>query len=311
MTNKELFGRIENIEETDKILQEIPMPYLGLVGNAIKGTGAGKIQLLYKYVEAVTSNGQYPVREQAIGDCVSHGTAGGVDCITACEIAMGENEQWMGESCTEFIYGVSRVFIGNGSLGKRNDGSIGAWAVKGLTQYGTLLKKKYDNTDLSVYSGSRAKQYGADGPPKELLKYAKEHPVKTYSQVRTVEECRDSIVNLFPVIICSNQGFTTTRDKNGFSRASGTWGHCMLVHGVDDNSNQKGFCIQNSWGKNWISGPKKLEQPDGSFWCSYETMSKILAQNDSWSISNFVGYPRQDLDWDTFKKAQEKLKDYK
>ena len=307
--SEQLFGRIENIEQTEKILQSIPMPYLGPVGQAICGTGEGKIQLLYKFVEAVTPNGQYPVREQAIGDCVSHGYAGGVDCLTAAEIAMGDDEQWAGEACSEYIYGVSRVLIGNGSLG-RSDGSIGAWAAKGLAEYGCILKKKYGKIDLSTYNGSVAKQYGYSGPSKELIVFGKEHPIKTYSQVRTVEECRDSIVNLYPVMICSNQGFTSIRDKDGFARASGSWPHCMLVSAVDANSSRMGFLIQNSWGRNWITGPKKLEQPDGSFWCDYDTMAKILRQNDSWSISNYQGYKRQDLSWETFLKAREKAKDY-
>lgn len=308
MSYQQLFGRHEDEKLTENILALSSMPLLGPVGQEICGTGEGKVQLLYKFVEAVTPDGKYPIREQTIGDCVSQGTAGAVDCLTASEIAAGEYEKWNGECCSEYIYGLARVNIGGGTL--RGDGAYGGWGVKAIG-LGTLVRQKYGNTDFTKYNGSVAKQYGDYGPPKELMNFAKEHPVRTYSQVRTVEECRDSIVNLFPVIICSNTGFATKRDELGFARRSGTWPHCMLVAGVDDNSNRKGFLIINSWGPRWISGPKRWEQPDGSFWCDYDTMSEILRQNDSWVISNFEGYKRQDVDWQVFTEAQKKAKEYK
>lgn len=308
MPSVEFFGRIADEKLTDNILKTSPMPLLGPVGQSIVGTGEGKIQLLYKFLEAVTPNGKYPIRTQEIGDCVSQGTAGAVDILTASEIAAGQYEIWNGEAASEFIYGAARVTIGGGSI--RGDGAYGAWGVKAIG-LGTLVRKKYGNIDLSQYRGSLASQYGYYGPPKELFTYAKEHPVKSYSQVRTVEECRDAVANLFPVIICSNVGFTSKRDEQGFARASGVWEHCMLVVAVDDSSSRKGFCIMNSWGPNWISGPKKLDQPDGSFWCDYQTMQRILSQKDSWVISNFIGYPRQDLSWDVIDRAKERAKNFK
>lgn len=46
---------------------------------------------------------------------------------------------------------------------------------------------------------------------------------------------------------------------------------------------------------NWISGPKRYEQPDGSFWCDIDVLQKILNARDSWVYSNFDGYKMQKL----------------
>jgi hypothetical protein len=59
--------------------------------------------------------------------------------------------------------------------------------------------------------------------------------------------------------------------------------------------------IQNSWGPSWISGPKKHEQPDGSFWCDAEVLERnILSARDSFAFSNFEGFPPQKLSLELF-----------
>lgn len=300
---QDLFGWQDKPQEVEAVLSTAPSPYMGPVAQAICGSGKGKAQLLYKFLEKVL--GKFPVLEQAIGDCVSFGLAGAINVLAATEIHLnGDFESWGGLTSTEDIYGGSRVLIGNGSLGN-GDGSIGAWAVKYACEYGTLVRKKYDNIDLSVYSGARAREWGRPrvGPPKQLLTYAREHKIKTYSLVKTYEEVRDAIYNGYPVTIASNQGFSNVRDKEGFLKPQGSWPHQMFICAVDDEYKRPGVLIMNSWGPNWVSGPKRLNQPDGSFWCDAEVLERnILRGQDSWAISGFQGYPSQKLDWgDLFK----------
>src|SRR5690606_15878528 len=134
---------------------------------------------------------------------------------------------------------------------------------------GTLIRKNYGQEDLTRYSGNKARDWGRRGTPSSLLPYAKEHLIKTVTKITSVEQCRDSLANGYPVTIASNAGFTSTRDRYGFARRSGSWAHQMFLHAVDDDGVDgapKGVCCQNSWGPSWISGPKRLGQPDGSFW---------------------------------------------
>jgi hypothetical protein len=282
----------------DKILESTRV--MAAAGHEIKDTGEGKTVLLHKFLEKI--NGAFPVNRQAVGDCVSHGWSKGIETLMAVEILLkGEREDWPKLlTATEWIYGTSRVLVGGGRLGN-GDGSLGSWAAKAVQEHGTLLRKSYGSVDLSKYSGQRAKEWGYRGlPSSELEPIADEHPVKTCALVTTYEEARDAIANGYPVPVCSNQGFTSTRDSEGFAKASGSWAHCMLFMAVDDAHRRPGLLCMNSWGPDWISGPKRHDQPEGSFWCDAETADRMLRGQDSYAISNFSGYPAREIDHNPF-----------
>lgn len=305
-----LMGRIDKPEEVEKILASAKYPLFSPITQAICGSGKGKVSLLYKYVELVL--GKFPVQVQEIGDCTSFSAAHGVMTLACTEIARnGEFESYEGIPSTEDVYGGSRVLIGNGQLGN-GDGSVGSWTVKYLHDYGTLIRKKYDNIDLSVYSGARARQWGnpRTGPPKLLLPYSAQHKVKTFSLVRTYEEVRDAVANGYPVLICSNVGYTNRRDKDGFLQMSGSWPHAMCVIGVDDEFKRPGCCIQNSWPFNWVTGPTRHNNPPGSFWAEAHAIERMVNEGDSYAISDYDGYPPKQLDWDLIKLMNERLKDF-
>jgi hypothetical protein len=54
----------------------------------------------------------------------------------------------------------------------------------------------------------------------------------------------------------------------------------------------------NSWGPDWIDGPKRHDQPDGSFWIDAEVCDRMFREHDSFTGSDVVGYPAQSLDND-------------
>jgi hypothetical protein len=309
MDYSKYFGWIQNEKEVENVISRAKLPFMSTTKQNICGTGEGKTVLLYKVVEQVTGR-PFEVLKQAIGDCVSFSLAQCINCLTACEILMNkESEIFPGLNATEYIYAISRVYIGRGQLGNE-DGSVGAWSVEGAAKYGTLLKTKYPTVDLSIYSGQRAKEWGRSGPPKELIPLGQEHLVKTYSIISTYEEARDAIANGFPITVCSNQGFSDKRDKDGFAKPEGNWGHALAAIGVIDNQKRSGILICNSWA-NWNSGPKFENQPDGSFFVDRDIFeNKMLRAGDSWAISNFQGYPKQDIDWHIAARVRDKLKDF-
>ena len=291
----ELFGWVDKPAEVENVMMSLPMPIFSDVYQPLKDSGKGKVALLYDFVVKLTK--EFPVSHQTIGDCVSHGAACAINVLKATEIVLKKDiEDWVAQTSTEDIYAGSRILIGNGRLGS-GDGSVGAWAAQYVNIYGTLIRKKYGSIDLSVYDGARAKEWGnpGNGTPRDLLVFSKEHLVKTVSQVRTYEEARDAIANGYPVTVASNQGFTTTRDNDGFALASGNWGHQMCFTACDDSFRRPGLLCQNSWGINWISGPTRHNQPLGSFWVDASTVNRMLAQNDSWAFSNFDGFKPQKI----------------
>lgn len=289
------FGWVPAPREVDRVLADLPIPVATReVMSTIRDTGKGKVAPLHLVLAKIRPGG-FPIHEQEIGDCVSHGWSLAVALLKAVQ-TQAKPERWAGDVATEPIYGGSRVEIGGGRIG--GDGSVGAWAAKYVSEYGILLRQKYGSVDLTKYSGRAAKEWGRRGVPDDLEPTAREHPVKTVSLVNTYEDARDAIANGFPVPVCSMQGFEQRRDADGFARPRGQWAHCMCFVASDDEYRRPGLLCQNSWGPNWITGPKRHDQPDGSFWVDPETVTRMLRERDSFAVSNFVGFPRQAIDWD-------------
>ncbi len=243
---------------------------------------------------------------QEIGDCVSWGWHHGIAMNEAIEVELGRSAEFR-LPATEAIYGGSRVEArgspGDGAraYGGWGDGSYGAAAAKWVNEGGVLFRQKYDNFDLTTYSGSRAKEWGAygcggkgDGGKADAV--AKEHPVQQVALVRNFTEAAAAISSGYPVPVCSGQGFASTRDKDGFAAARGSWAHCMVFCGVR-NEPRKGLLCLNSWGPDWIGGPKwPDDQPDGSFWVEESVVNRMLSGEDSFAVSGLKGFPFQDLD---------------
>lgn len=279
----------------DRIMQDTKV--MGSAGYQIKDTGAGKKQLLWKCVEAVSGR-PIEVNNQGIGDCVSHGWAKALEIVSAADIvARGEAEEYRGTFATEWLYGTGRVLVGGGRLGN-SDGSLGSWQAKAVKEHGTLVRAKFGNHDLTNYDPKRAKSWGYRGlPANELEPTADEHPAGETALVTTYEQARDSIFNGYAVAVCSNQGFTNTRDSQGFAQPKGNWAHCMVFIAMDDESGRPGLLCLNSWGTSWIRGPKRHDQPEGSFWVDAEVAERMLRGQDSFAPSSYRGYPSRKIDY--------------
>jgi len=277
-----------------------PKPFLSQQNTDIRGSGRGKVVLLWKYFEEVTKNPLVP-HLQEIGDCVSHGFGLGIDILSAVQMLMySKPERWVAKVATEVLYAGSRVEIGGGKV--RGDGSMGTWAGEFINKWGVLHRKRYlgGKYDYTEYSGQVARTLGRQGVPDPLEPLCRLHPVKTVSICRSWSECRDAIANGHLVAMCSSVGFKTRggRDKDGFLTPSRRpWMHCMLIAGVDDQYKRPGGLIINSWGSNWTYGPKRHGQPEGSFWADASVIDRGLRQGDSIAMSAYLGYPRFDLDY--------------
>lgn len=276
-------------------LATMPRPVMSAERASIAGTGKGKKALLHLAVKAIMGSFDCFQTAQEIGDCVSHGFGHAVITLACTEIQQGQAEKWAWQIVTEALYGLSRVEIGGGRLW--GDGSVGAWAAKALTDFGVIVRGEYPGHDLRTYSGSRARKWGRGGLPDALEAIAREHPVKTASLVESYEDARDAIANGYPVAVCSGYGFTSTRDDEGFCRRRGSWAHCMAFIAMDDEHKRPGLLCQNSWGPNWVSGPKRHDQPDGSFWVDADVADRMLGAGDSFALSGFDGFPAQTLDY--------------
>jgi len=246
----------------------------------------GEPILLYKAWKDVL--GGYPQYEaQVNGSCVSMGYGHSNDLLQCVEIALGEASEYR-ETHTEFIYAASREVAG--ILG-RSDGSYGSAAVKAMKNIGIVSREMLGND--GPYSGPREKDWGYYGPPQKYKDVAAKYKIGEAALVRTWEELEAAIKNGYPVPICSNYGFNSPRDAQGFCAARGTWNHCMLLAGL--RYDREGACCLQSWGPDQPQGPLALDQPSYSFWIDRRHVEAILSQGDSFALAKSPEFVKREL----------------
>lgn len=312
--NNIFLGWIESPDEVAKVLTTLKQPLYG----DVLTLDDRKNMVLSNYFRKVVGR-DAPKGPQGIGDCVSWGWGNLVNYLAALQIyqalqakglLMVDPDNLEGvaekaaiiaeyqEAATEIIYAFSRIEIGkqNGSM---SDGSVGAWAAQAVEKLGTLSRPYLESVlgpGKGAYDKNRAKNWGANGVPDALEPAARTHKVQAVSLVKTAQEAAALVQNGYPVAVCSGQGFTMTRDGQGFCSPQGVWQHCMLIMGV--RFDRPGFCISQSWGANTPEGPTDLDQPDNTFWAEWNVVDRMLAVGDSFTGRTFEEYKAQDfIDW--------------
>jgi hypothetical protein len=258
------------------------------------GSGKGKASLPYKACLALEPEfGRY--ESQTTGDCVSHCTrnAGMVDY---CIDAMFGETKYQGRFATENIYG----WRGHG--GKGADCARLATYVSLQGPGGFLPRKVYtsgsNTVDLSKYTSSIGHNWGNRGTPAWLNAIAAENKALTVFSLKSLDEAIDAFACGFGITMCSGYGFSEVRNEDGVSEQQGSWSHGMAWIGVDDTdwAHQKYggplILVQNSWGV-FNRGPKRHDQPDGSFWIRPKVAQNMIKNGGGWVIASIRGYERQ------------------
>ena len=235
---------------------------------------------------------------QKIGSCVGWGWAMSCDILAACDIHVrNEAEVYGGRVLEASVYAFSRVEVrGQRNLG--GDGSYGGAAAKAVTKFGTLhYGLDYGGEKFTDNSGLREKEWGRDGVPDRLEKYAANHKVSTVALVTTFEDAAKAIQNGYPVAVCSMQGFSMTQ-REGYLSPMGQWAHCMMFAGVKWKPYPALLCV-NSWNDCYTGSvdptlPVQFQRSAG--WVKAETCTKMLRQEDSFALSGYAGFPARTLD---------------
>jgi hypothetical protein len=287
-----LVGAFCDPEATERLLSSLPMP---LFGDTLSGAGEGRLCLPFKAVVAFeTAAGRVPYDEvQTTGDCVSMAVRGAADQARANDPDIHTTEDWVDRTATEPLYG-ARGHSGQGA----SCSEIVGWAHK---TGGLMLRKPYAELglDLSKYNASIGINWGGRGVPAKVTAEAAKHRIGTISLVTTWQQARDCIASGYGLVCCSGVGFNSARNSEGMLFPKGSWAHAMQWTASDDT--RKGdcrFCVQNSWGFSWVSGPKVHDQPDGSFWISQSVAQRMIDAGGTYAVSNVNGFPKRELrDW--------------
>ncbi|HEY1188460.1 MAG TPA: hypothetical protein VGE74_12485 [Gemmata sp.] len=285
-------------------------------------TPAGKAALgdedvfLYRAVRKAAGQAApwYPnINQGNVGCCVGAGSKHGCDVVQATAILGGAPFDWKPASA-EVIYAGSRIDVGRGQI--RGDGSVGRWACEYLGGVGGIVPmERIGSTDLTAFSPARAREWGSRGVPAEVAAVARRHPVKGAALVRSAVDVKRALAQGYPIVVCSDVGFDNrdgsvgTRDKDGFIGPRGTWPHCMCFIGWRTGARPGALCL-NSWGNAAHRGPVwPDDQPLAAFWVDEATVGRMVAQGDSFALSDVAGFPKRVVPVDWLIRAPEPRRD--
>lgn len=242
-----------------------------------------------------TNKGQDPPNfPQPVGDCVSRGWSHGLEAALATRAVL--TGQWPDEFVRvypPYIYGISRAQIGGGGIG--GDGSVGAWAAKGVEKYGVLAW----TSDCPKYEANNIRAWGRSGPPSWAIERARKYP----AEVRFVTDFESACVAIsqgWAVPVCSNVGYGKIVEANGRieGRESGSWAHCMVFLGFDSRPGFEALYCYNSWGPNAHARAERYATldaaPPGGFWVPMASVNRMLRQQDSYAVS-FGGFSQSQI----------------
>jgi hypothetical protein len=304
------YGYTPNPDGTREFLGELDRPTFAQASAESLQQAAGVDTFLYRYADKVSR-----IRYGKPFECWNQGSAG--TCV-AFAWAMGS---WIGQS-TDFCNGeieeaplmvaIEPIYGGSRTIGRNPPvtfagyswGSFGAAAARYVCgtkdgRGGILYRQKYPEADLSAYSISISRDWGATGVPDSLAKEANKRTARGVALVTDWQSLSASVEAGWPVAICSNVGFAATRVRSadGFLPRGGTWNHAMLICAIRHAKNsggKDGALVLNSWGTAWLdeknSGRWPADQPAGSFWISRADAEAILRQGDSFSIAGVNGF---------------------
>lgn len=263
-----------------------------------RGRGKGRLSMPIRAVQTLEGQDFCADRgeSQRQGDCVGKmvRNAGMIDYAT--DALFGETA-YRGLFCCENIYGM-RGHGGEGADCARLAAYVSQSGSGGFLPRGVYTATDGTSYDLSKYRPDLSGPWGRRGTPEWLNQRASENKALNVYRVRSLDEARDALAFGFGLGRCGSDGYESTRDANGVSDARGTWYHAIAVGAVDDSQfahdNYGGplWLHFHNWGK-WNSGPKRHDQPDGSWWVRSKYLERWITSGACWAFASVRGYDRQ------------------
>lgn len=264
----------------------------------INDQAAGQLVVPFRLVEQAYS-GVWPGPAQERGDCVSHDTKNAALGTMVCDVASGKPDSKSG--FLEALPKISELGIRNGGLstetfywlrGYDGDGwTCEAAAAVACSTAGLMPRNDYPELGINLedYSGALAGKYGRKKPPEKILQGIGKNLVHQSTRLKTFADVRDYLANGFFPSTCGGEGWSSTRDENGYSPRSGSWSHAIGIIGADDRDVTKQkygeplVLFLNSWAK-WNRGGRRIlgtqwDIPEGAYWAKWSHASRrsILA----------------------------------
>jgi hypothetical protein len=234
-----------------------------------------------------------PAQYQPRGTCVGRGASGAINVFQTILCLQGWPFTWMPVSHAWCYAGARMQYNDLGS----EDGAVGQGAFQWCRDKGVCYQAEVGDPDY--YKDDIAVKWARTGIPSGLIPLGRDNPLTDAFPVTSAKKACDVLFSGGAVTVASNQGFTSTRDADGFCRPSGSWAHQMhFVDIIVTANGRKGLACVQSWGEDAQSGPKLPEQPGYVFGVDMNVADAMLRVGDSQGAMNFDGFLAE-LSWGT------------
>jgi hypothetical protein len=290
-----LFGYAPNRKATEAFLATLARPTLAQAGPDLVLDESRDVFLGSALLSVAPD---WKRGSQKIGSCVGWGWSLSCDILAACDILLrNEAETYGGRVLEASVYGFSRVEV-RGQNNYGGDGSYGGAAAKAVTKYGTLhYGQDYNGQTFNDNSGTREREWGRDGVPDSLEKFAAEHKVQSVALVTSFEDTAKSLQNGYPCALCSGMGFSMTL-RDGYMTPMGSWAHCQMAAGVRWNP-EPAILVVNSWGDCYTGTfdknlPAQFQRSAG--WVKAKDFTRMIGPGeDSFALAGYSGFKPRTL----------------
>jgi hypothetical protein len=303
MAEPHAFGYLPDPAGSDAFVSTLPHPTLASAAPGFHTDEKREVMLYPALLQCLP--GWKRGSQGNVGSCVGWGAALGVDFVAACDVVhRQEPEVVRARTIESSLYGFSRVEARGQRVNNGGDGSTGFHAAKSIRDFGSLhYGIDYGGTVIREEGKqARDREWGRNGVPDVLEPYAKLRRCSETTLAVNFEQAAAAIQNGFCCMVCSGQGFSMSRDEDGFCRPGGVWWHAMVFAGVRWGKRPGLLCF-NSWGDSNTVGrhyPETMPTAvrNCSFWIDAVTCTKMLSGRDSYVYAGYSGFqPTTMPDW--------------
>lgn len=186
-----------------------------------------------------------------------------------------------------------------------NDGVASGSIPEAMKRFGVCNRDEIgDRKYYGEGSDDLACQLGAGMLPelqKKILQLAGDNLITDWYPVRSAQELADGIAAGGIGLGSDGQGFTMTRDSDGFCSPSGTWQHYQVRASVGVYNGRKGFGYAQSWGVNVPDGPLLPGHPSNCFGVDFNVQDRIVRSGRWVVVFGWVPWDLQNeptlIDW--------------
>lgn len=230
--------------------------------------------------------------KQTQSDCTSHGASGAMEDEQMVDIVWRGTAAEFHPIASEPLYGGAVVTI------MQSHGDRGAFTSAPLqyaSQYGFLKRGAYGQWDLTNYNSQAVLNFCQHGVPSDLVTAENSFKLQTMLPVHSYDEGSALMRQGYSISLGSNQGFSLTRDSDGFCRPQGHWAHCTRMRGRRGGK-KPGWAYGQSWGAGMPSGPnivtldsgRSLALPEGTFFIDPDTVNRMIGQGECYAVSKLA-----------------------